>query len=205
MVATVSSLEPTDPRCPECGEPIGATATYCMHCSADLSTEELQPGGASHGHHSPPDRDGSPPGIDSGVLDPAGWVDDTLTVAVGIIAGFFVGITGTFVLLGITGSPWSLLVGVLGWLLVTAYLVRRRTVQAAVTMGAYAVAGTLLTVPLVAFGPTSGADPVGRLESFVVLLAIVAIPAGSAVLVGYGASQFVSESNTGGQSRARDP
>ena len=26
-----------DPHCPECGEPIGQTATYCMHCSADLS------------------------------------------------------------------------------------------------------------------------------------------------------------------------
>lgn len=25
-----------DPRCPACGEPIGQTATYCMHCSADL-------------------------------------------------------------------------------------------------------------------------------------------------------------------------
>jgi len=29
-----------DPRCPECGEKISATATYCMHCYADLPTEE---------------------------------------------------------------------------------------------------------------------------------------------------------------------
>jgi hypothetical protein len=29
-----------DPRCPECGEPIGATATYCMHCSADLRMDD---------------------------------------------------------------------------------------------------------------------------------------------------------------------
>jgi len=28
-----------DPRCPECGGPIGRTATYCMHCSADLTEE----------------------------------------------------------------------------------------------------------------------------------------------------------------------
>jgi hypothetical protein len=28
-----------DPCCPECGEPIGQTATYCMHCSADLTEE----------------------------------------------------------------------------------------------------------------------------------------------------------------------
>ncbi|MEF8775472.1 MAG: hypothetical protein V5A43_03085 [Haloarculaceae archaeon] len=29
-----------DPRCPACGEPIGATATYCMHCSADLGMDD---------------------------------------------------------------------------------------------------------------------------------------------------------------------
>lgn len=29
-----------DPRCPECGEEISATATYCMHCYADLPTED---------------------------------------------------------------------------------------------------------------------------------------------------------------------
>jgi hypothetical protein len=28
-----------DPRCPECGEEISATATYCMHCYADLPTD----------------------------------------------------------------------------------------------------------------------------------------------------------------------
>ncbi|MEF8827404.1 MAG: zinc-ribbon domain-containing protein [Haloarcula sp.] len=28
-----------DPHCPECGEPIGQTATYCMHCSTDLTEE----------------------------------------------------------------------------------------------------------------------------------------------------------------------
>lgn len=30
---------PEDPRCPECGGPIGLTATYCMHCSTDLTGE----------------------------------------------------------------------------------------------------------------------------------------------------------------------
>ncbi len=33
------SIDPEDPNCPECGEPIGQTATYCMHCSADLTEE----------------------------------------------------------------------------------------------------------------------------------------------------------------------
>lgn len=31
---------PSDPRCPECGEPIGQTASYCMHCSTDLSDRQ---------------------------------------------------------------------------------------------------------------------------------------------------------------------
>jgi hypothetical protein len=29
-----------DPRCPECDEPIAATATYCMHCSGDLTMDD---------------------------------------------------------------------------------------------------------------------------------------------------------------------
>lgn len=28
-----------DPRCPECGEPVGKSASYCIHCSADLTRE----------------------------------------------------------------------------------------------------------------------------------------------------------------------
>ena len=32
-------MSDADPRCPECGGPLGETATYCMHCSADLTYE----------------------------------------------------------------------------------------------------------------------------------------------------------------------
>lgn len=28
--------DPTDPRCPACGEPVSATASFCMHCETDL-------------------------------------------------------------------------------------------------------------------------------------------------------------------------
>ena len=30
----------SDPRCPECGGKISATASYCMHCDADLTVED---------------------------------------------------------------------------------------------------------------------------------------------------------------------
>lgn len=31
-----------DPRCPECDEPIGMTAAYCMFCSADLTAQKAR-------------------------------------------------------------------------------------------------------------------------------------------------------------------
>ena len=32
----MSWRESSDPRCPECGGEIAATASYCMHCEADF-------------------------------------------------------------------------------------------------------------------------------------------------------------------------
>ena len=29
-----------DPRCPECGEPVGAAASWCMHCGAELPLDD---------------------------------------------------------------------------------------------------------------------------------------------------------------------
>lgn len=34
-----TALDPRDPRCPACDDPIGATATYCMHCYTDIERE----------------------------------------------------------------------------------------------------------------------------------------------------------------------
>lgn len=34
-----------DPHCPECGEPVGQSSTYCIHCSADLTEERDGAGG----------------------------------------------------------------------------------------------------------------------------------------------------------------
>jgi hypothetical protein len=35
-VAFKSVSSPSDPVCPECGEAVGSTSTYCMHCDADF-------------------------------------------------------------------------------------------------------------------------------------------------------------------------
>lgn len=188
-----------DPRCPECGGPIGATATYCMHCDADLTDEwalaDADADGAwdesatTGGGETPTE----PRGSDGTLLDPEGPVDDALTVAVGIAGGIVAGLLGTFVLLALTESVWALPVGLIGWLVATAHLVRRRTVQGAVARSAYAVAIALALVPLVALGPSGGEDLAARVEGFLVLVLVVAVPAGIAGAVGYGAARFVPD------------
>jgi hypothetical protein len=202
-----ASADPDDPSCPECGEPIGQTATYCMHCSADLTEE--QAAADADGDEAweqtetvPTDSGGragteSDAGGDTGgqLLDPEGLVDDTLTVAVGIVGGVVVGVVGTVVLAALTGSAWTVLFGLVAWLGATASLVRRRTVQSAVARTGYAVAVVLLLVPVVAFSPIM--DVEGGLGErgglFVALLVFVAVPAGVAAAVGWVASRFVPD------------
>jgi len=176
------SIDPDDPHCPECGEPIGQTATYCMHCSADLTEERAaadededgvwdgaETGRADAGAGSradatasgdrsadTPRTSGEGGGVtadDEQLLDPDGVVDNTLTAVVGIVVGVVIGVVGTVVLLALTGNAWALLFGLCAWLGSTVYLARRRTVQGAIAKGGYAAAVVLLVVPLVAFSP----------------------------------------------------
>ncbi len=221
-----------DPRCPACGEPIGITATYCMHCSADLTEEytaadadgdgfrdritrgegaaadgSAAPGGMREPHES----SGAPGSLrrlvdvfgtrqtssgdeDASVLDPDGLVDNSLTVVVGVGGGLIVGIVGTGVLLILTGSGWAVLVGLVAWLAATGYLVRRRTVQAAVAHSGYAVAVVLFLVPLIAASPLVEVEGgiQGRGGLFVVLLLFAGVPATVAAGVGWLAAQFIS-------------
>ena len=224
-------MSDADPRCPECGEPIGRTATYCMHCSADLADERDAadadgdrswddgatgdgtgggdadvPWGADDATADPdpswgPDADGagtsrsSAGGDGEPMLDPDGLVDNSLTVIVGIAGGLVVGIVGTIALAIMTDSGWGFLLGIVAWLGSTGYLVRRRTVQAAVAKSGYAVAVVLLLLPLIAFSPlvdVSGGLR-GRLTSFLLALVFVVFPAGFAAGLGYVAAQFVPE------------
>ena len=206
-----------DLRCPECGEPIGQTATYCMHCSADLTAEHGR--GDTDGDETWDRTDVEATGFraDTGTsrslidrirgaptpggqwLAPDSVADNALTVAVGIAGGLLVGVFGTVVLGALTGSVWAILFGFLGLLVATAYLVRRRTVQGAVAKSGYAVAVVLLVAPLVAFSPVMGVDGgvVERVGLFGVLLVVAVIPAAIAAGLGYVASRFVPEDYAG--------
>jgi len=250
-----------DPRCPECGGPIGQTATYCMHCSADL-TEDLEAAdsdgdgrwdesdGVSAGSDSADiGADYTPPEIedpatevepaetatseiedtaaataevaeaetatseiedeaaatgtvaetetgdaDDQLLDPDGIVDNTMTVIVGIGAGIVVGFVGTIVFTAVTGSLWGIAFGFVAWVVSTAHLVRRRTVQGAISRGAYAVAIVLFLIPFVTLSPVVSAGGVAeRLSGFVLLLVFMGVPAGIVAALGFVASLFVPD------------
>jgi hypothetical protein len=210
----MSNANPEDPRCPECGEPIGARAVYCMHCSADLTEERERAdtdddgawdvnadaadgsaaGGSSPSTATPGTTDATATG-ERTLLDPEGLIDDTLTVMVGFGGGLVVGFVGTLVLVAVTESVWAFPVGIIAWLLATAYLVRRRTVQEAVAKAAYGVALVLVLVPLVAFSPGSGGGLVERVTEFGGLLLVAAVPAALAAGVGFLVSRFVPDSS----------
>jgi len=209
------SIDETDPRCPECGEPIGQTATYCMHCSADLTAyqegvedDELSWDGTDESAEDEATTadtvaesasgvaDAAGVGTEDGqILDPDGFVDNTLTVIVGILGGIVVGFVGTTVLIALTESGWALLFGLFAWLGSTAYLVRRRTVQGAVSKTGYAVALVLLSIPVIALSPALQVDGglEGRGEFFGAMLLFVLIPALFAAGIGWVAGKFVPD------------
>jgi len=203
-----------DPNCPECGEPIGQTATYCMHCSADLTAEQeaadtdgdeaweqstAEPGedtavestGDVAGDHEYGSMDS---GGDDQLLDPDGIVDGTLTVLVGLGSGVVIGLIATIVLTILAGATGALL-GVLVWLGSTAYLVRRRTVQGAVAKSGYAAAVVLLMLPLVFFSPSAEVDGgvVERITGFGTLFFVMLFPAAVVAGIGWVAGRFVPD------------
>jgi len=239
-----------DPRCPECGEPIGQRATYCMHCSADLTeeqdaadtdadgdwdrdsdvaderaaaendpissivdaaAEEIGGGSAESTDESagaePTAGQPSEPAAGTGestqqatpesggdeLLDSDGIVDNTLTVIVGIAAGIVVGIVTTITVLVTTQTGWGFLLGLLAWIASTAHLVRRDTVQGAISRGGYAVAIAMLLTTLIPLSPLVSVEGglAGRVEGFVATLILVAFPAGFAAAVGWIAGRFV--------------
>jgi len=200
-----------DPRCPECGEPIGITATYCMHCSTDLSGEHeradanqdeawdgAQESGAADTTTDGTVTDGrTGTGTEDQVLDPDGIVDNSLTVIVGIVGGIIIGFVATLVLAFLTDGTLAVL-GIGAWLVSTAHLVRQRTVQSAVSRGAYGVAIVLLLMPLIPLSPFVEMDGSGRAVGFVFLLIFFGFFAAVAAAIGYVASRFVpKEPGTG--------
>jgi hypothetical protein len=201
-----------------------------MHCSADLTDEQAQAdtdgdetwdqgadatGTTSAGTADTTDASGTTRAVDPGevsadqatgdgqLLDPEGFVDDTLTVIVGILGGIVIGFVATLALTftlgrlgGGQGALYGVGIGFLVWLGSTAYLVRRYTVQGAISKAAYGVALVLVTMPFVGFVPALFSNPTEHLGDLGAVLFIVAIPALFVAGIGRFAAIFVPDDGT---------
>ncbi len=182
---------PADPRCPECGGPIAASAATCFHCAADLvGVDPVSP--------EPADADGRFMGVATATgtpvdhpLDPSGAIDDTLTVIVGIVGGCIIGLIATFIALVLTAHLAGALLGLVAWLGSTAYLVRRHYLLDAVAKTAYGIAAVVLLVPTIAVIFEGTLYDRGLV--FVALFITAAIPAALAAGVGWFASRYVPD------------
>jgi hypothetical protein len=190
------AVDPSNPTCPDCAEPVGTHASYCMHCGATFD-EPVDDEASADGADATKPADRNPGGAaasdgssrsggstrSAGLLRSDGRLDGALTVAVSVAAGLVVGLVAAFAFgsaLPIGGGG----VGLVAWVGTTGSLLRSESVFGAVRLGAYAVAVALVVGPL---GIATGAD--GGLAGIVVGYLLMAVPLGvvalALVAVGY--------------------
>ena len=201
----MDTVDAPDPRCPECGEPIGMTSAFCMYCSADLTdysddtilgTDEQRDDTqrSSLSSASTPIENAT---SGAQLLDPDGVGSMFLTAVVGLVGGFVVGVLLLVFVTGMLSATLGIATGFLVWLGTTIYFARRRTVQEAVSKAAYGIALALLLYALIPFSSTWEANSLStRLTDFVGLLVILAIPVTIVAGVGYLAGRYVPEEYT---------
>jgi hypothetical protein len=179
-----------------------------MHCGADFGDEgaeaadadDVAPaadasaasaatsGGERHdGTDSAAADDG--PGEHGDLLDrlfhPEGFLDDSLTVVLGVVVGLVCGVVALIVVGASAGGGPGLLAALVAWIGVTGWLARQYSLFGAIRGGCYALAVALLALPVVGLSDaTQGGTFGGRVLLFLVgevVLGLLALP-----LVGIG-------------------
>lgn len=184
----------SNPQCPDCGEPVGMTATYCMHCDAEFDAPVSAEASAdAPGHTDAADASGADSPTAGGAaspdlqsweervatwVGPNGWIDNSLTIVIGVVAGVGIGLLTTVLVALLTGSLWALAVGFLTLAGGTAYLANHRTVYGAIQQACYMIAPLLLAIPI-SFIIWIAEDPLSQLDTlfaFELVIGIVAVP-----------------------------
>lgn len=202
-----------DPNCPSCGEPVSATASYCMHCGTDFEPVDADP--------SPGDDRGTgalthDPGSDTttSLLD---WVRSQASSATAtedgsrdstaaapyvmrIVTAVFVSIPLLLVVMLVTSPMFDRIAASFSgvtylfiWLGAIVYLARKPLPSDIIGDAAYVLAGLILAAPMVAYTVYIGEALVGSTDQsggalFGELIAIeifLLIPAGVFMLIGY--------------------
>lgn len=182
--------DPTDPRCPSCGEPVSATADYCMHCEVDLPSAGVDVAAGTTAVDGAPMDEADPgmPTVDEtdraagrtaaagAWIDPDSLLDDVSTAMVGTVGGLvaipLVALVSYWLLpAAVEGAafPLGLAAGAGGGL----WVARTRTVFGAARKAGFGLGGLLALVPLslgVALPWESAGDAVGGIFVFGVFL-----------------------------------
>lgn len=179
--------DPLDPRCPACDGPVSATTTYCMHCGVDLPTTDDSGIGAGdpRAADGTPDPTASTDAAGRDWLHPEGFLDDSLTVTVGVVAGAVGGALVATALAWALPGGWPFLAGAAAWVLTTVSVARSRTVFGAVRTGGYLLALVLVALPLAVSLTAPMADPGDTRLELALVLAVFAWPV-AGLLAGVG-------------------
>lgn len=188
-------MERDDPRCPACDEAVSRTASFCIHCHADLDGQgDADAAVVDLGDGSDPGTSaaasastaGGSAGDEYGRFHPDSLIDDASTALVGVLAGVVVGFLLMVVLLFGTGAEVTALAWPVTLVAVALFVGHTRTAFGAVRKACYVLAPTLVAVPLFWFGEApEGGDFAGRVLAFALSEAVVVPVALAVVGIGY--------------------
>lgn len=188
-----------DPRCPECDEPVGATATSCMHCDAEFPRPAgVDPDDADtitwtvDDHDTDSDstrRDASPAGDTDD--DPTQLVPGVIRGLIGVAAAPIFGIWALIVVGALTTGTVGLIAGVLVWIALTVDLVRRPTIFEVFQHLCYTTAILLVLTPFIALTDAAkGGTFLGQVILFVIAEVIFGVIAAGLGGIGYRLGQY---------------
>lgn len=191
-----------DPRCPDCDQPVGATATSCMHCGAEFhhpanidvedamwtSSTETAVQAPNRATSDKPDSTDIPSTLDR-------WVPLWLArVVSGLLIGPVLALWTLLIIGTIAGGTAGFVSAVVVWFVTAAYWKTRRSVTSISASVCYGVALLLAFTPVIvltdaAKGGTFG----GQVLLFIIAEGIFGIIAVGFAGIGYRLTQAQSE------------
>ena len=143
-------------------------------------------------------REGETASHREGLLDPDGLLDRAVIVVIAGVTGFVVGVPMWLFALSISVGV-GLAAGILAWLGIGAYLIRQRSLRAAISTAAYSIAVAIMSVSLIVFTPEWRADSTTALAvDFAGVAVLCAILAAIVAGVGVLAGRYIPEPGPGG-------